>query len=314
VVPDAVVVGQVGRDLVLVVDDVPGPRGTVPVRRRLEMLGGKGANQAVALSQLGLRAALVGVVGRDRVGSWALARARRDGIDVGCVVRRAGARTSLIVEVLAPGGAWRYLEDVPEPVLLTEADVHACAATITGARAALLQLQQPSAATLAAGRYAREAGRLVLLDGAPAEDSHRDALLALADVVRADARESAALVGGPLEDAAGAVRAGRDLLRRGPRLVALAVPGAGNVFVWADGQLCTPLSGPEVVDTTGAGDAMIAALTAALLRGEPFARAAQDASDAAAASVGRVGGRPALGGPGADTRAPAGRLGAGAVV
>ena len=293
-VPDAAVLGQIGRDLVLVVDGVPEPHGTVPVRNRLEMLGGKGANQAVALSQLGLRPALIGVVGGDAVGAWALAQARRDRIDVRGVVRRRGARTSLIVEVLAPGGAWRYLEDVPEAVLLTETDVHRGAATLTAARAVLLQMQQPSAVMLAAARYAREAGRLIVLDGAPAEDGHRDALLATADVVRADARESAALAGRPLPDAEAAVRAGRDLLRRGPRLVALAVSGAGNVFVWPDGEVCTPLSGADVVDTTGAGDAMIAALTAALLRDRGFARAARDASDAAAASVGRTGGRPAL--------------------
>jgi ribokinase len=294
VVPDAAVLGQIGRDLVLVVDGVPEPHGTVPVRQRLEMLGGKGANQAVALSQLGLRPALIGVVGSDPAGAWALAQARRDRIDVRGVVRRRGARTSLIVEVLAPGGAWRYLEDVPEPVLLTEADVHGSAETLATARAVVLQLQQPSAAMLAAARYARQADRLVVLDGAPAEDGHRDALLAAADVVRADARESAALAGGPLHDAATAVRAGRDLLRRGPRLVALAVSGTGNVFVWPDGDVCTPLSGVDVVDTTGAGDAMIAALTAALLRGRGFAQAAQDANNAAAASVGRIGGRPAL--------------------
>ena len=263
--PDAAVLGQIGRDLVLVVDGVPEPHGTVPVRDRLEMLGGKGANQAVALSQLGLRPALIGVVGGDAVGAWALAQARRDRIDVRGVVRRRGARTSLIVEVLAPGGAWRYLEDVPEPVLLTENDVHRGATTITAARAVLLQMQQPSAAMLAA-----------------------------ADVVRADARESVALAGGPLPDAAAAVRAGRELLRRGPRLVALAVSGAGNVFVWPDGDVCTPLSGAEVVDTTGAGDAMVAALTAALLRDRGYAQAAQDATDAAAASVARIGGRPAL--------------------
>ena len=39
-----VVVGQVARDLVLVVDEVPGAGGRVDVRRRREMLGGKGAN------------------------------------------------------------------------------------------------------------------------------------------------------------------------------------------------------------------------------------------------------------------------------
>jgi ribokinase len=298
VVPDVVVVGQVGRDLVLVVDGVPEAHGTTPVRRRYEMLGGKGANQAVALSQLGMRAALVGVVGTDATGGSVLAQARRDGIDVRHVVRRGGARTALIVEVLAPGGAWRYLEDVPGPVLLTEEDVRGAAGTVAAARAALLQMQQPSAATLAAARYAKEAGRLVVLDGAPPGDGNRDALLAAADVVRADDRESAALAGGPLGDTDAALRAGRDLLRRGPRLVALAVPGAGNVFVWPDGQVCTPLSGPDPVDTTGAGDALVATLTAALLRGAGPERAAREASRAAAASVARVGGRPALAGPG----------------
>jgi ribokinase len=233
-------------------------------------------------------------VGSDPAGAWALAQARRDGIDVDAVVRRPDARTSLIVELLAPGGAWRYLEDVPQPVLLTEADVRLAAGTITSARAVLLQLQQPSGAMLAAARQAEGAGRLVVLDGAPADDGNRDALLAAADVVRADDRESAALAGGPLRDPDGAVRAARGLLSRGPRLVSFAVPGSGNVFVWEDGQLCTPLSGREAVDTTGAGDAMVAALVAALLRGRGYERAARAAAAAAAASVARIGGRPDL--------------------
>ena len=51
---EIVVVGQIARDLVLVVDEVPGPGGTAPVRERREMLGGKGANIAVGLAQLGV--------------------------------------------------------------------------------------------------------------------------------------------------------------------------------------------------------------------------------------------------------------------
>lgn len=57
---EVVVVGQVARDLVLVVDEVPGPGGTAAVRERREMLGGKGANIAVGLAQLGAPVALVG--------------------------------------------------------------------------------------------------------------------------------------------------------------------------------------------------------------------------------------------------------------
>jgi len=38
------------------------------VYQRRELLGGKGANQAVALAQLGMRPALAGVVGEDQIG------------------------------------------------------------------------------------------------------------------------------------------------------------------------------------------------------------------------------------------------------
>ena len=40
--PPAVVVGQVARDLVLVVEEVPRPGGSVDVDYRRELLGGKG--------------------------------------------------------------------------------------------------------------------------------------------------------------------------------------------------------------------------------------------------------------------------------
>ena len=50
--------GQIARDLVLVVDEAPGPGQSASVRERREMLGGKGANQAVALAQLGMRPVL----------------------------------------------------------------------------------------------------------------------------------------------------------------------------------------------------------------------------------------------------------------
>jgi ribokinase len=104
---DAVVVGQIARDLVLVVDEVPEAGTATPVRRRREMLGGKGANQAVGLAQLGVRVALLGVAGTDETGEWLLAQARRDGIDVSQVVRRG--ESGLIVDIVDGDGRWRYL-------------------------------------------------------------------------------------------------------------------------------------------------------------------------------------------------------------
>lgn len=290
---DVVVVGQLARDLVLVVDKMPGPgeSGTVQVRR--EMLGGRGVNQAVALAQLGMRPTLVAVVGDDRTATDMLDQAHQDGIDMSAVVRRRGTRTGLIMYVVDSAGQWRYLDDLPPSVLLTETDVTSAAGVFAAAAWVSVQLQQPLEAALAAARLARQAGARLVLDGAPPDDGRAE-LLRAADVVRAGPREVSLLTGSVVEGTDDARRAAAQLLRQGPSLVALGVGSAGNYFAWREGELMLPLTKTPVVDTTGAGDAFTAALIAGLDRGDGPERAARLAVAAAGATVGHPGGRPEL--------------------
>jgi ribokinase len=270
------VIGQLARDLVLSVPDVPEAGDSTDATGRHEQLGGKGANQAVGLAQLGVRPALVAVAGDDVIGDVLLDQARRDGIDVSAVVRRRGTLTGVIVEILDAEGRYRYVQDLP---LLTDTDVEAAAGRIRASDAVLVQLQQPAAVARVAARIGREAGRLVVLDGATDDTG----LLALADVVRADEKEAQAL---PDPE---------DLLDLGPKLIAIARED-GNLFVWRGERLLVPLTDDKVVDTTGGGDAFVAGLTASLLRGESYPDAARLATAAAGATVGHAGGRPDLGG------------------
>ncbi|SMC58817.1 PfkB family carbohydrate kinase [Lentzea albidocapillata] len=280
---DVVVVGQVGRDLVLVVDEVPEAGGSTPVRERREMLGGKGANIAVGLAQLGAPVALVGVVGDDDVGARLIARAGADGIATEGVVRRPECDTALFVDVVADG--WRYLEDVPDGVLLREEDLPI--EVIARAATVVVQLQQPPEVALKAARAA--SGRVVL-DGAP--ERLRDELLACADVVRADHREAEQLTGRKIRSADDALAAASELMPK--ELVAFAVDGVGNVFMWDGGELVVPLGDVEVVDTTGGGDAFVAGLAFALTRGDGPGQAARLAVEASGATVTHPGGRPNL--------------------
>lgn len=290
---DVIVFGQIARDLVLVVDEAPGPGQSAGVRERREMLGGKGANQAVALAQLGMRPVLAGVVGEDQVGEDLLAQAARDRVDTAAVIRRPGERTALIVDVVDATGQWRYLEDIPAGMLLTEDDAEACQPLFRPGRWVSVQLQQPPAAALAAAAGAHQAGCRVVLDGAPADDQ-RAALLAAADVLRADARETRLLAGSPVGTAAAAERVAADLLRQGPSVVALAVGDAGNLIAWPEDCVFLPLTDTPVADTTGGGDAFTAALIMALAQDADPRRAARLAVAAAGATVGHPGGRPAL--------------------
>jgi ribokinase len=291
---DVAVLGQIGRDLILLVDGLPAPGDSAPIRTRRELLGGKGANQAVGLSQLGLRTALIGVVGDDPAGRQMLAQAAHDGIAVDHVRSRAGAPTALLIDLVDEQGRRRLLEDVPAGVLLSVEDVTAAGPAIQAAGTVVVQLQQPAGAALLAARTAREAGRRVVLDGA-APPEVREEILDAADVLRADQSETEILCGHPLRGAHDAVTFARDLGERHDlELVALDAGDEGNVVVWPGGQVVLPLSDVPVADRTGAGDAFIAALTAALIRGADPEAAARLAGRASTSSVTRLGGRPDL--------------------
>jgi len=289
-----VVVGQVARDLVLVVDQVPQAGSSVDVSRRRELLGGKGANIAVSLAQLGAPVAVVGVVGDDLVGEQLLAQAARDGIDVSAVRRRGTCESALMVDIVTADGQWRYLESVPPAALLTADDIDQSRDLLGAARTVILQLQQPADAVLAA-LDALPPGGLVIMDGVPEEESTRDRILAAASVLRLDAHEAELLIGHPIPDEAAAREAAAWLLGHGPDLVVLAVGTDGNLVAWASDAVLLPLvdAGPQV-DTTGGGDAFVAALAWALDRGEDRVRAARLATAAAGLVVTHPGGRPAL--------------------
>ena len=293
-----VVVGQLARDVVLLIDAMPEPGSSTDVRMRRETLGGKGANQAVAFAQLGLTVGLVAVAGDDRVADAMFDRAHRDGIDLTHVFRRPGVETGLIVEAVDADGGWRYLQDLPPETRLTVPDVEAAAETLRSADAVVVQLEQPAPVALEAARLAREGEALVVVDGLPGAEI-RTELLDLVDVLRADNSESALLVGADAGDVDALRAGGRELVEAGLRVVVLAAANAGNLLVWRtdDGGIedeLIPLTDETVVDTTGAGDALVAALTAALLRGDAPPTAARLGVMAAGDTVTHRGGRPTL--------------------
>lgn len=284
------VIGQIARDLVLRVEDWPPAGDSARVAERREALGGKGANQAVALRQLGSPVILLGVAGTDAVGETVLAQARRDDLDLSWVVRRG--ETALLVDVVDGEGTRRLLEHVPEQSLLTVQDVQEAAVAVDRVDTVCLQLQQPAPVLLAGAELAADRGLRLVLDGA-VDGAARDRLLAAADVVRMDAAETPLMTGiEPADHEAGRLAA-RRVLDSGAGLVALSVPD-GDLVVWPEGEQLVPHGTEQVADPTGAGDAFLAGLTIGLRRGEPPELAARRAGAAATSTVRRLGGRPDL--------------------
>jgi ribokinase len=127
-----------------------------------------------------------------------------------------------------------------------------------------------------------------------------DELLESADVLRADAKEAELLAGEPVRSVSHALELAMRLLKAGPDLVALAISDMGNLLVWRGGSHLYPLSKTPTIDPTGAGDAFMAGLVAALRDGSSAEDAGDLATRAAGATVTHLGGRPDL----ADLKRP----------
>ncbi|PPG42149.1 PfkB family carbohydrate kinase [Pseudoclavibacter sp. RFBA6] len=295
------VFGQAGRDLVLRVAGIPDAGASAVVSERIERLGGKGASIAVGIRQLDptARVSLIAVLGEDGDGTEMLREAASHGLDTRHVVRRGA--TALLTDVVADGGVRRLLEHIPQQALLTPDDVRAATA-LTTADAVVLQLQQPFDTLLAAAQLTRQRPAngvpraLLVLDGAvdATEDrARRDELVGFADVVRANAREASMLSGSEVRNREDALRTASTLLDLGPRVVALTVDDA-ELIAWPGEHVFLPHERTRTVDPTGAGDAFVATLTTALLSGASPREAGQRATQAAGASVQRLGGHPKL--------------------
>lgn len=286
-------VGQMGRDLVLRTDGIPQPGGTAAIVERRELLGGKGANQALGLRQLGVPVALVGVVGDDEEGSAVMWQAFTDGIDVSGVARRG--RTSLMIDLIDADGARREFEDYPAESFVTVDDVRHAGQLIDAAEVVSIQLQQPPDTALAAAHRARRVGARVVADGVPGADALDDVLRSV-NVLRADACQAERIAGATVTSVAEAKAVTQWLLTRGPSLVSLSVPDVGDLLAWPGGSQVFPCTDVPVVDRTGADDAFVAGLVASLRRNADPVRAGRLATAAARTTVQHLGGRPDLSG------------------
>src|SRR5262245_9604624 len=103
---DILVLGELNPDVLVSAGEVDIRFGQVEqlVDRATITLGSSGAITAAAAAAQGLHVAVCGVVGADPTGGWPPALLAARGVDVSCVVRRAGHQTGLSVVMTRPDG------------------------------------------------------------------------------------------------------------------------------------------------------------------------------------------------------------------
>ena len=279
-----IVVGSINQDITVTVDRFPSPGETLSGSSLTYGLGGKGANQAAAAAHSGAETLFVGAVGTDLSGQRLRADLAAHGVDVTHVRDVDGPTGTALITVAASG----------ENTIILDAGANR-AVTIEPAKASLfpapsdivvLQAEVPSHTNTEVLAWAHSFGARVLLNLAPARDTDPAAMSHI-DILVVNETEAGLTLGLPAPatptEAIGVARALRGM---GPRHVVVTLGAQGAA--WASGAEVghyPAVNLGEAVDTTGAGDACVGALAAALALGKPFVEAVADGMRAGAAAI-----------------------------
>ncbi len=280
------VLGSYNTDLVTFSPRIPQPGETILGTGFKTGPGGKGSNQAIAAARLGAAVSFIGQIGQDMFGDMALKAWQEAGIDTADVIQSAQHPTgvaSIIVDehgeniiVVASGANWA----------VSPADLDQAEQVIASSKVFLTQLETPLESVRRGLEIARHHGVTTILNPAPGQPLSPE-ILALADILTPNQTEAEIITGITGGDAGNACRALRE---RGARTIVMTLGSQGVLLFDEDGPRAFPaFKVPQVVDTTGAGDAFNGGLAVALAEGKPLADAIRFANATGAISVTRAG-------------------------
>ena len=284
-----VVFGSINVDLTATVERLPSAGETLHARSFSMSPGGKGANQSLAARRAGASVAMHGAVGRDPFGEPALALLRTGDVDLanvrpvvaptGIALIHVDANGENAITVIAAANAQATAGQVSDDAL--------GASTIV-----VMQLETPLAEVEALARRAHASGARVILNGAPAAPLSAD-LLRHVHVLIVNESEAQTIASALCM----ATEANAFVAEYRGRFGADAIVSLGSqglVASSAAAPIAFAAPTVDVVDTVGAGDALVGALAAALDRNAPWIRALKEGLAAGSLACTRAGAQPSL--------------------
>ncbi len=286
-----VLVGSVLVDILMYVDAMPERGGDIVARQSIVTSGG-GFNVLMGAARLGMPVVYAGRVGDGPLGTQVMSDLTAAGIPL-VMPRVTGEDTGFDIGLVEPDAERTFVTSPGTEARLSLDDLHAIplqpgdAIYVSG-----YDLCYPvSGASLAAWLPILPASCLLVIDPGPlVANIPADRLqqaLARCDILSLSARESALLTG--ITDIPAAAQRLVPRISSGGYVVARA--SAQGCWIASASIAPTHIPGrpTQAIDTTGAGDAHVAALLARLAQGDDIFAAARIANIAASLSVEKIG-------------------------
>ncbi len=249
--------------------------------------GGKGCNQAIAISRLGGEVNFITKLGNDDYGKLAINKLKKDNIDTSNIIISNTHQTGVAgihVDRNTGKNSITVVRGAPASLTIKEIDTN----TIKKSKIFLTQLEIPKEVTLHCLKIAKENGLINILNPAPASELSKD-FFDLVDYFTPNETEAEFYTGIKINDENDAKENAKKLINMGIKKVIITLGEKGLFYSDGKEEIYMKANPVKTIDTTGAGDAFNGGFSYALLKGKKIKECLEIANKVAGLSTTKLG-------------------------
>lgn len=290
------VIGSLNYDIILKQERLPKMGETLTADSITFSAGGKGANQAVQASKLGVRTYMIGAVGKDVFGDYLISSLEKFSVNTD-FIKKVDVNTGMgIVNSFNDG---KLISTISKGAnfSITKGDIDAAKKIIAKSKIIIIQLEIPIDIIEYTCEIASENGCYIILNAAPAKKIS-DKILEKVNCLVVNEPEASFYSGEEIYDYDSAVKHCDKLFKKIKDLLIITLGENGSILYDGKNIIYVPANKVEVVETTGAGDSYIGAFTSKFISGAGIQEAAKFAALVSSITVMGIGGQdsmPAIG-------------------
>ena len=249
--------------------------------------GGKGCNQAIAISRLGGKVNFISKLGNDEYGKLAMNKLNKDNIDTSNIIISDEHKTGVAgihVDRNTGKNSIVVVRGAPSSLTIKEIDID----SIIQSKIFLTQLEVPLDVTLHCLKAANKHGLINILNPAPACELSDD-FFGLIDYFTPNETEAEFYTSVKIYSEDDAKKSANELIKMGIKNVIITLGEKGVFYSNGKDEIYIKASKVKAIDTTGAGDAFNGGFSLALLKGKKIKACLEFANKVAGLSTTRLG-------------------------
>ena len=286
------VIGSLNYDVILKIPRLPFKGETLSANGATFSAGGKGANQAVQAAKLKTPTYMVGCVGTDASADFLVNTAKEYGVNVDYIRKVPGSSGMGVINAVEDGSVYACIVRGAN-FEVTKEDVDNAMPILKESGVCILQNEIPVEIIAYAIDKAKEAGCTVVLNAAPAIELP-EGCLSKVDILVVNEVEAEFYCHEKIDSVEKAKTEIKKMAEKYNNNVIFTL-GKDGAVAYENGTIeFIPAMKVDAIETTGAGDSYIGAVSHSIIEGKSLIEACKFATKCSAITVCRMGAQPSM--------------------